>query len=101
MNDAEQIDRLLAASLAVFPAPQQLVLAEVMAKLKKIAHSSDSALWKSTSDQFIESAKETKLEVDAQFYLTVGSACIGCSVTLARQERLTKKMGAPTIAGQV
>jgi hypothetical protein len=92
MDDAEKIDRLLVASLAVFPAPRQLVLAEVLAKLKEIAHSSDSALWKSTSDQFIESAKEATLETDAQFYLTVGSACIGCSVTLARQERLTKKI---------
>jgi hypothetical protein len=90
MDDAEKIDLLLADCLAVFPAPQQLVLVEVMAKLKEIAYSSDSALWKSTSDQFIESAKEAKLETDAQFYLTVGSVCIGCCVTLARQERLTK-----------
>jgi hypothetical protein len=92
MTDAEKIDRVLVASLAVFPAPQQLVLAEVIAKLKEIAYSSDSVLWKSTSDQFIESAKAAKLEADAQFYLTVGSACIGCSVTLARQERLTKNI---------
>ena len=92
MTDAEEIDRVLAASLAVFPAPQQLVLAEVMAKLKEIACSNDSALWKSTSDLFIESAKEAKLETDAQFYLIVGSACIGCSVTLARQARLIKKI---------
>jgi hypothetical protein len=89
MNDAEQIDRLLAAALAAFPAPQQLVLDEVMAKLKEIAFSSVSALWKSIGDQFVEAAKDAKLETDAQFYLTVASACIGCSVTFARQERLT------------
>jgi hypothetical protein len=92
MDDAEKIDLLLEASLAAFPAPQQLVLAEVMAKLKEIACSSDSALWERTSVEFIESAKEAELEADAQFYLTVGSVCIGCSVTLARQERLTKTM---------
>jgi hypothetical protein len=89
MDDADQIDRLLAASLAAFPAPQQFVLDEVMAKLKEIAFSSVSGLWKSIGDQFIEAAMEAALEADAQFYLTVASACIGCSVTFARRERLT------------
>jgi hypothetical protein len=94
MDDTEEIDRQLAISLALFPAPQPSVLVEVMAKLKAIACSCDSALWQSASDQLIESAKQAKLETDAQFYLTVGSACIGCSVALARQERLIKKIEA-------
>lgn len=91
MDDADEIDRLLANSLALLPAPQQSVLADVMARLKEIACSCDSALWQSASDQLIAAAKEAMLEADAQFYLTVGSACIGCSVSLARQERLAKK----------
>jgi hypothetical protein len=90
MEDADEIDRLLAISLALLPAPRQPVLADVMAKLKEIACSYDSALWQSASDQLIASAKEAMLETDAQFYLTVASACIGCSVSLARQERSAK-----------
>jgi hypothetical protein len=92
MDDADEIDRLLAISLALLPAPQQSVLAEVMARLKEIACSYDSALWQSASYQLIEAAKEATLETDAQFYLTVGSACIGCSVSLARQARLAGKI---------
>jgi hypothetical protein len=92
MDDADEIDRLLAISLALLPAPQQSVLADVMARLKEIACSYDSALWQSASDQLIASAKEAMLETDAQFYLTVGSACIACSVSLARQARLAGKI---------
>jgi hypothetical protein len=92
MDDAEEIDRLLATSLAVLPAPRQLVVAEVMAKLKEIVYSSDSALWRSMSDQFIEAAVQARLETDAQFYLMVGSACIACSVTFARQARWSKQL---------
>jgi hypothetical protein len=102
MNDSEEIDRLLAISLALFPAPQQSVLAEVMTRLKAIAYSFDSALWRSTSDQLFESARNAELETDAQFYLAVGIACIGCSVTLARQERLPRqiKTGRPPGPGR-
>jgi hypothetical protein len=91
MYDADEIDRLLAISLALLPAPQQPVLADVMAKLKEVACSYDSALWQSTSEQMIAAAKEAMLETDAQFYLTVASACIGCSVSLAREARSAKK----------
>jgi CMP-N-acetylneuraminic acid synthetase len=62
-----------------------------MAKLKEIACSHDSALWQSASEQLIACAKEAMLETDSQFYLSVASACIGCSVSLARQERLASK----------
>jgi hypothetical protein len=94
MDEKEEIDHLLAISLALLPTPQQSVLAEVMAKLREIACSSDSALWQSASEQLIECAKAAKLEADAQFYLAVGGVCIGCTVTLARQERLAKDTGA-------
>jgi hypothetical protein len=93
MDDAEEIDRLLAISLALLPAPQQSVLADVVAKLKEVAYSYDSALWQRASDQLIAAAKEALQENDAQFYFAVASACIGCSVSLARAERLNRKTG--------
>jgi hypothetical protein len=91
MDDADEVDRLLASSLALLPAPQQSVLADVMAKLKEIACSYDSASWQRASDQLIACAKEAMLETDSQFYLSVASACIGCSVSLAREERFARK----------
>jgi hypothetical protein len=92
MGNVAELKQLIVLTSSVMPRYTQEVHDQVISLLDAITAPEKSEVWKKIGDELLKQAESSSTSnADAYFCLVVGSACVGVSIGLKREENQKAK----------
>ena len=87
MENITKLKQLIGVALVLIPQTAPEISKKVICLVDAITTPEKPEVWKELGDILLEEAENTSTsDVDAYFFLVVGSGCVGLSIGLKREE---------------